>query len=248
MARPRTTLLLLTATVHPHPGVANLRVVDPAARMQEYLSSLRFALSLPRSSVNGIILAENSGADLGPLRDAVGDRDDVELLPVLATGAETSPGRGWLETRLVADAVATSTLVRESSDPIIWKCTGRYQVRNLAAVVAAAAPAQDLWFNVRRHPERWADLWVYGATPAGIAELSHQIHRMREDDGPTERAMFDILHDLRSTGTRVSMRFGVEPRIVGVRGHDGRSYDDPVQRAKWAVRSVARRVAPRFWI
>jgi len=198
--------------------------------------------------VNGIVLAENSGADLTALRELVGDRDDVELLAVPATGAETSPGRGWLETRLVADAVRASRLVRESSDPVVWKTTGRYQVRNLAAVIGAAAPAADLWFNVRRRPERWADMWVYGATPAGIALLEQQLSRMREDDGPTERAMFDILHDLREAGGRVSMRFGAEPRITGVRGHDGRSYEDPAQRAKWAVRSVVRRVAPSLWI
>jgi hypothetical protein len=240
--------MLMTATIHPHSGVSNLRVTDPAVRMAEYLSSLRFALTLPRSSVNGVVLAENSGADLTPMRELVGDRDDVELLSLPGSDAASGAGRGWLETQLVDQAVRGSELVGASSDPLVWKTTGRYQVRNLPRLVATARPGGDLYFNLRRHPEHWADMWVYGVTPHGMSLLAEQGHRLRDDDGPAERTMYDVVTELAASGARVSTRFGVEPRISGVRGHDGRSFAAPSQQAKYAVRSVARRVAPSVWI
>lgn len=60
--------------------------------------------------------------------------------------------------------------------------------------------------------------------------------------------MFRIVNELHDRGVRVQRRFRVEPRLSGTRGVDNTSYESPVQRAKWATRYAARRLAPQLWI
>jgi hypothetical protein len=244
----RANLVLLTATVTPHEGIANLKVADPERRLKEYLRALEFVAHLPQSLVGGVIFAENSGTDLAPMRDVVRGSSHVELLSIEPRQVSSRPERGYLETQLVVDAFEASAMLRDFDDPLVWKVTGRYQVRNIARIITRAPPGLDLHFNLRKYPEPWADMWIYGATRRGIGLLSTFSEQMREHLGPTEREMYGIISALVARGDRVSTRLAAEPRIVGVRGYDGVSYGSPAQRVKWLARSVGRRVLPSLHI
>jgi hypothetical protein len=245
---PTCRVLLLTATVTPQRGVMNLTVREPEERRREYEAVLLRALSLVPSAFAGVVLAENSGADLTRFEELAGGRR-VEVLPVPAWDGAGNPGRGFLETHLVQEAVRRSRLIDELEPDVIWKMTGRYWVTNMARLVTSVQPGQDLYVNLRSRPSPWADMWVYGVTPEGLSRLGQHVDRLWErDDRPAERELFTVVTELAGQGVKVVPRFGVEPRIEGRRGFDSVSYSSPAQRAKWLLRTVAKRVAPRLWI
>jgi hypothetical protein len=248
MTDAKRRLFLLTATVTPHPGVRNLAIVAPEERFREYQRTLEFVAGLPRSVVAGVVFAENSGADLNAMKAVLKGRPHVELLSLQPRGVLSEPGRGYLETQLVADAFRASELIRDIDNPLVWKMTGRYQVRNIARIVAHSPTGMDLYFNLRRYPQRWADMWVYGTTRRGIALLSTSVERLREVGASAEREMYTIVSELSERGERVSTRLPFEPRIAGIRGYDGMSYGAPRQRAKWLARAIGRRVLPQLYI
>lgn len=65
----RRTLIVMTATITPAPGIGNSVRVDPALRLSEYLDAFRHYASLPDELVQGILFLENSGHDLTPFRE-----------------------------------------------------------------------------------------------------------------------------------------------------------------------------------
>ena len=252
-AAPPTTgprVLLMTATVVPEPNVSGrLAVLDPGDRRRQYEQALRSYAERAEGNVDGIVLAENSGADLSGFAAAVPASVPLELLSI--PPAPSSPGsrRGYLEMALVADAFAASDLLATPGATGV-KVTGRYRVDNLGAVVRSMDPDADLGFNLRRYPKPWADLWMFFANQDGIAALRPHLPAVdvTEPGGSAELSMFRIVNELHDQGVAVQRRFPVEPRLSGTRGVDNARYESPVQRAKWATRHAARRLAPYLWI
>lgn len=243
-------ILLMTATVSPDPNVSSrLAVLDPDDRRRQYEEALRFYAGSASGHLDGIVLAENSGADLSSFSSLVPEGLPLELVNV--PPATTAPGtrRGYLEMVLVDSAFASS---RQLAQPgaVAVKVTGRYRVDNLPAVMGSMDPRQDLGFNLRRYPKPWADMWVFFASQAGIAALRPQLPVINrpEPGGSAELSMYRVLHRLHDEGVAVQRRFGVEPRLSGTRGFDAASYDSPAQRIKWRTRTLVRRVLPRLWI
>jgi hypothetical protein len=216
------------------------------------LTAFRHAVDVGSSKFDGVVLIENNGADLAPFREIARGRPNIELLSTQSPHAGDVPvlglSRGFLETELVHDAMAMSSLVAAHPGCVVWKITGRYRVLNIARLAARSAPGCDLYFNLRRYPRTWADMWIYGTTVDGIRLLFENIGRLREHQGPAEREMFNIISELAAAGHKISTRFPIEPRISGIRGYEGLSFDSPKQRAKWVGRAVIRRVVPRLWI
>ena len=245
--RPR--VLLLTASIRPAASVDGLIVRDPQERRQEYLHAFRAAQQHVGRSVDGLVLAENSEADLSEFEQIAAADPRVEVLPVPPRDGGRGAGRGWLETHLVSDAFDRSRLL---ADPEVtaWKLTGRYQLLNLAKLVDAGPHGHDLVLNVRRYPSPWADMWVYATTARGIGLLHERLDRLREDldQAPAERALYDSALELRDEGHDVALRLAAEPYLTGRRGWDGTPYDSSTQRSKWLLRSAGKRLAPGLWI
>jgi hypothetical protein len=245
----RKRVLVLTATVHPDPHAANrLAVLDPELRRRQYEASLRFHAQQLSGLVDGIVLAENSGADLSGFADP-GSPVPVELLSL--PGASTSAGtrRGYLELSLLSQAFDASMLLAHP-DAVAIKVTGRYRVENLPAVIGSMDPRHDLGFNLRQFPHSWADMAVCFLTPAGMTALRPHLPKVNqvEPGGSAELSLYRVLSDLRTDGVAVQPRFGVEPRITGMRGYDARPYQGVQQRLKWLARSAAKRLLPYVWV
>jgi hypothetical protein len=246
IASPSQPVALLTATVHPKAGQGTLSVTDPQDRLRQYLWAFAFYLRLPIR----VILAENSGADLTDFSEmarAAGRLDQVELL-ALTTDWQPEMGRGYAETLLVSSAMEQTTSL-ESAGQMVWKVTGRYQVKNLVKIIEDA-PAADVYMNLRSIPRRWADLRVFGVTKRGWALLEPRLSELRSDigTGPPETAMYDVVSELSAHDRSVVPRLTREPRISGVRGFDGRQYGDVRNTGKYLVRTAAKRVLPSVWI
>lgn len=243
-------ILLMTATVVPDPNVSSrLAVLDPEDRRRQYEQALGFYARLGGGHLDGIVLAENSGADLSSFAALVPATLPLELLSIPPTSTAPKTRRGYLEMVLVDSAFASSTLLAQPR-AVAVKVTGRYRVDNLSAVMGSMDPTQDLGFNLRRYPKPWADMWVFFANQRGLAALRPQLPVLNdlEPGGSAELSMFRVLEQLHSQGVAVQRRFGVEPRLSGTRGFDGAQYDSPVQRVKWTTRTLARRLVPQLWI
>ncbi len=240
----------MTATVVPEPNVSSrLAVLDPVERRRQYEEALRWYATRAAGTLDGIVLAENSGADLSGFASIVPHSLPLELLSIPSAPSAPGTRRGYLEMALVADAFASSHLLAQPG-AVGVKVTGRYRVENLSAVLCSMDANLDLGFNLRRYPKPWADMWVFFANQKGMAALKPHLATVNtvEPGGSAELSMFHIINKLHDLGTPVQRRFGVEPKLSGTRGVDNARYESPRQRIKWATRHALRLIAPHLWV
>jgi hypothetical protein len=251
-------LLLLTATICPPAGVPALERVDPVARRSDYEHALAFYLGLPATVVDRVVLAENSGSDLGSLERTVEASNtggkDVELLTFDGNTHPVEHGRMVGELRLIETALERSRLLSAlTDDELFWKATGRLRFTNIARLIATTPPDAALYADFRRLPRSWVDTRVFASTPRAFRELfAPRIELMRQDEidrlgyrAPEHRLYEELMPE--SGRFRIVPRLRAEPRIEGFSGH-GRDYARPTRRAWTAARAVIRRMFPRLWI
>lgn len=245
-------VLMLVGTITPHRDLTDdlsIRAVDE--RRAQYLDNFARALARRRGRVNGIVFAENSGADLSDFRALAAGRSDVEILSLPAPEVATGLGRGYLETLLVGQAVQASRLVSHEENPLVLKQTGRYHLRNFNAMLRSLDGNADLCLNLRTIPKHWADMWFYAVSSRGVQALVDRLDVLREDRAaglPSERSLYGLALELREQGLQVQLRFSREPHFAGLRAMDAVSYTSWRQEAKWVVRSVGKKLLPRMWL
>jgi hypothetical protein len=240
-------ILLMTATITPDAAMTGLAVNDPEQRRWQYEQALAFYANHFGDHFDGIVLAENSGAELESFRRCVWPGTSLELISTPPTRADDLMGRGYPETILVADAMQVSELLE---DGMAVKVTGRYRVRNLDRMLRSMDFDEDCGFNSRSVPRPWTDMAVYFANRAAMCAI--RAHADLLTEGPQhlspERSLGHVLDLIEEDGVTVQRRFRAEARIEGVRGWDGRAYGSVRQNAKWALRSTAKQLTPMLWI
>ncbi len=246
MSLMRKPTLLLTATIRPPDGVPALSRIDPAARLRDYQGALRFYRGMLGKTFHSIVFAENSSSDLTALRE------ETSGLPVefVSTQQDHPPayGRGYGEMRLIEHAMAASTLLREA--PVVWKCTGRYQLLNIADLVSSR-PDVDLYVHCRDYPHRLCELFSMSFSRRGFdAVLSGSAAKLRNDLVPgvhsNEEVSFRQIIDAQ-TQVSVRKRFRHTPIIAGVRGWDQSQYSSALS-PKIMARRVMNRLTPWIWV
>jgi hypothetical protein len=126
---------------------------DPNLRLQDYKTTLRAYLSLlDGGSIDRIVFAENSNADLTELKTlaaeaGVGDR--VEFVSFYGLDFDPAKGRGFGEFKLIDHAMSTAECLRDNADVVVWKCTGRYFVRNLEKLIRKTTVPFDVLCHCR---------------------------------------------------------------------------------------------------
>ena len=244
-------VLLLTATITPDPNVPLLSVRDPGERQQEYLAALSFYLDVSQQAIDRIVFAESSASDLEPFEQLArekGMEERLQLLPVESAPPEL--GRGVGEACIIDQAMVDSPAIRAlQPDQQIWKVTGRYVVRNLERLITTA-PQSDWYVNLRRVPIRYCDTCAYAFTVRGYERyLGDAAERIRSSGALSgEFAMATLVEELLARREPVVGRFRYVPRVEGVRAADQVAYHGGRQRMKYAVRVLARRVAPSIWV
>jgi len=243
--------LLMTATVNPPPGSPALTPRDPAGRMGDYLQTLGFYLGLLGTTIRGLVFAEGSGSDLGPLRRLARECSraaEVEFVSVPAAGHPATYGRAYEEFALVDHVMRASPLIRAlEPDDKVWKVTGRCRVTNLPELVARAPARYDVYCYVRNWPTRSLDLNLIGWSVHGYDTALGGIYReLREDrlaEAPQVHAR--TLLDALDPSVRVVRRHATEPRIevigAGVPRRPRRA-----ARRRPSLRVPVRRVVPRI--
>ncbi|WP_322042742.1 hypothetical protein [Paraburkholderia sp. J67] len=247
-------ILLLTATITPLNGINKLAYTDPAKRLRDYERALEHYLTLLRPNEQ-IVFCENSGSDLGSLKDIaqrMNKQDQIEFLSFEGNDFPPHYGRGYGEFKIVDHVMNTSKMVREAhDDTVIWKITGRYIVENLHNVMDTRPRKSALYCNFRDYPQKgWMDLFLMAWTPASYRTYLASVYTklIEEREGgfvSAELLMREQLTERRFAGP---YRFKRTPRLVGVRGADGASYHNTRGRRKYLVRRVMSIFAPWVWI
>jgi len=247
-ARARTNILLMTATVTPD-NSPELARTDPALRLEDYAQALRFYIGQLDHAIQQIVFVENSDSDISSLvalAAAMGAADRVEFIGNYGKHSYPGRDRSYGETRLLDHAMATSRLIAAADeDAVIWKITGRYQVRNLARMVRTAPRRFDLYCDVRNRPIAWLDLRFMAWTRAGYDRLLRGIADRLGTD-PKEPVMHRYVTGLADPA--VIPRYRTEPLVDGVRGWDNRHYAQGRAKLKFWVRAASRRLLPFVWI
>ena len=250
--RRRRTVLLLSATVTPPPGVPLLQRTDPEQRLNDYAEALRFYLTLIGTTFDAIVFAENSSYNLDELKSlaaAAGKLDQVEFLSFAGLDHPPSYGRGYGEFKLVDYAMEHAAFLQD--DVCVWKCTGRYIVRNLAQL-AARRPTVEVYCHLRNIPTKLCDLYLMSFTGRGHAAVIKGAYRHLRNDAVQgthtgEEVAFRRLMAKWPESVRVAYRFNCTPLIVGVRGWNNAAYSE-----RGALKHFLRRAAsvalPWLWI
>lgn len=245
----RLNILLMTATITPD-NPPELARVDPELRLGDYAHALAFYIDqLEADAIQGIVFVENSDSDVSSLVALAAGRGVADRVEFIANyGRNSYPGRhrSYGESRLLDHAMATSRLIADAGDrAIIWKITGRYQVRNLARMVKTAPRRFDLYCDVRNRPIAWLDLRFMAWTRVGYDRLLRDIATRLGTD-PKEPEMYSYITQVADPA--VVKRYRTEPLIDGVRGWDNHNYAKGNGMVKFWIRSASRKLLPFVWI
>ena len=248
-------ILLLTATITPPPDVPLLRRTDPAVRLDDYVSALKFYLSLVGQCVDYILFVENSNSDISKLKTVVEQAnlsESVEFLVFDGLDYPTTYGRGYGEFKLVEYAMNHSiTINNQPKESVVWKVTGRYFIRNLCRVIVNKPSNFDVYCNFRNLPPCWADMylvaWTIQGYQAGLKNIYQEIKDIRGNRTPETH--FRKALEQRHETVKIVPRFKVTPRFDGVHGLTNQKFSSKKYfLLKYYVRSVARRIIPWLWI
>jgi hypothetical protein len=251
---PGRRALLMTATIAPPAGAPQLVRTDPAVRLRDYDAALSFYLGLIGRGLHRIVFVENSNSDVSSLHARcaqAGLADAVEFVSFHGLDYPPEHGRGYGEMRLMDYGTSRSqTLAEFGPADTVWKMTGRYICRNLLAMFRTAPQSFDLYCDLKNRPIPWMDLRLFAFTRGGYDRLLRGVYTKLSEaqlKASPEKQMRRHVGDLLGSGGIVP-RFRTEPIIDGVRGNDGQNYSKGRNRTKYAIRVVARKVAPFLWI
>jgi len=248
-----SNVFLLTATVTPPQGAAQLARTDPRLRLNDYAVALTFYIEQIKSGIiSGLIFADNSNSDISELRKIAKDsgiENKIEFISFFGLDYSPAFGRGYGEFKLIDYVMEHSTIVATlPSTAKIWKVTGRYILRNIREIINTAPSTVDFYCNCRNIPEHWIDLFVLCWSKNGHQSILSGIYeKLREGviQGSAEHEFRRILDKL-DTSLIVVKRFRRVPILVGIRSLDNQSYAD--MRIKLMARRIAAVIFPWLWI
>ncbi len=244
-------MLLMTATIAPAEGTFLLAHKDPASRLLDYLTALRFYANLViDETFDGIVFAENSGSDLSRLKALVSELGidaKVEFLSV-PKSADPDNSRFYLEMELLRHAISSSIMIEHRADARLWKITGRYLIDNISAIVDGAPSDADIVVNFRDWPVRTLDFYLVAFTRDVFDRLlwpARERFRGYQTGEVVLRHMLDADDGKQFTTVK---RLARTPRIFGTRGFDGARYGGWKDTARYALRRTMQRLLPQLWI
>jgi len=277
--KKRANILVLTATVTPKLGSLDLKRADPKLRLRDYENALPFYLHMLDDCVDGIVFAENSNSNIDTLKTMAsknGFRDRVEFLSFdgldYPQGYDRACGEFKLIDYVMSHSALINRLLNDDAYPVCWKVTGRYVIRNLAAIIGSASREFDLYCNCKNYRSqlqqmrlssrisnvfkrfKQTDMFLFAWTVSGYEHCIKGIWPIL-NIGPEEvqKGIFQPeqrwreIIDKAPQDVRVVKRLRITPEIQGVRGYDDKAYHVE-NRWKFVIRNLVQRLFPWFWI
>jgi hypothetical protein len=251
-------LLVMTACVDPSKGEYRLNRADPAVRLADYETALRFWLQFPDPRIRNILLIENSNYPLDRL-EAIAAQENplgkrVEFISLDCNWYPPGGHYGYAELRMLDLGLQQSRLRGLTTHMI--KVSGRFKFPSLTRLLDRL-PAQfdavadaRAWRGLRQRLEH-----PYVTTP--IILFAHDFYKEYLQDCYRELESGNVSHmeaiyyrrlmEL-APAHRVFFRFPCNASPIGFPAHRSRSYTHPTQIIAHGVRAIARRIVPDWWI
>ncbi|MDB6008696.1 MAG: hypothetical protein JWL65_946 [Gammaproteobacteria bacterium] len=218
-ASSRSVVLLLTATIDPGDTMMVVRR-EPLLRLEDYRLALESWLS--SEAAPKIVVCENSGYDLTPLKRLVTPRAgrEVEFISFSGNQHGATRGKGYAEIGIIEHAMAKSELL--SNSDVVVKCTGRLIVRNALRVLRSTASSDfDIMCTLKGNLT-FADSRLFAATPAFLRDYLFPRVDMIDDNAGVHFEHALASATARALADRKCWRpFPIFPRIEGISGSDG---------------------------
>jgi len=249
-------VLLLTATITPPAGMPTLVITDVESRRRDYERTLAFYTGLIGRCFDRIVFCENSLSDLDSLRAVAAEAGHAERVEFVSfNGVDHPPefGRAYGEFRLIDHAMEHARALAEAAeDQVVWKCTGRYLIRNMAKLVRDRPRRFDLYCNKRNVPIPWCDMYFLAWNRAGyevaLRGIAPQVKEGPEAGGEAPESRFRRIIDACGDRLALTPRFRHVPLIDARRGWDNTPYGASRWNRKILMREAALRLAPWLWI
>jgi hypothetical protein len=250
------TTLLLTATVTPPSDATNLARTDPEVRLEDYKRALTFYIAHLGTTFDNIVFVDNSATALTVLSTLVRKQHCEELVELMSFSGLDYPavkGRGYGELKLIDHAMQNSRVLTSDPNVRVWKCTGRYIVRNIQSLVKSTPKNADLYCHYRNWPSKLCELSLISWNLRGYRTyVANCAEKVRNDIIPGahtfEESLFrqHIEHTVNAE-TSIYRRLKFTPIIDGHRGWDNSDYSGRLS-PKIMIRQVCAVIAPWLWI
>jgi hypothetical protein len=221
--------IVLTATIKPN--VTGAAAANPETRLAEYLAVVEFCQQFAP-----VFFLENSGYPLeGHPQFAESARLRVRRF---APSASPERGKGFQEFEML-----DAWLASEPSPPARWlKITGRYQLLNLATMLAECRRSADAALLIDQLNRRqWARTYLFCASTDFYRTHVQGLYRQCDDRAGEfyfiERVLFRALEKMPASQVRL---FQTQPHLHAVAGTTGAAY--PRGKFQWAVKQFLRRL------
>jgi hypothetical protein len=251
-------LLVMTACVDPSQGEYRLHRADPAIRLEDYKTALRFWLQFPDPRVRNILFIENSGHPLNALK-LIAERENpleknVEFISLNCNWYPPGGHYGYAELRMLDLGLQQSQL--RSSTTHMIKISGRFKFPNLGRLLDrvptdfAAAADTRAWATICKRLEcpyvtTQIILFAHDFYRSHLQECYRELECGKESH--MEAIYYRKLVGL-SASNKIVLRFPCNVSPVGFPAHRDRPYTHPSQLMANAFRALARRVLPEWWI
>ena len=230
------TCLLLTSTIHVEHQqfLGRGGRVNTDVRLRDYVTALESWIT-KQDGIRDIVFVDNSGYPLDALQHVV-DRNAaagkrVELHSFRTTDYSAIRGRSFGELDIMRTALEQSALMQNATR--FAKVTGRVFVPNIDAIMSQVATDFDVVGRLS-HNLTWLETVFVLFRKELFAErlLPFALEHVNDQSGHhIERVLASAcLHSI-ADGARW-YPFPAEPRILGVRGVDGRKYSANAIRAR----------------
>jgi len=246
----------MTACIDPSMGGITVHRADPAVRLADYESALRFWLRLDDARLRRVVFLENSGYSLDALRSLVAVENklnkQVEFVSMRCNDVPPGVSYGYAELAMLELGLKQSTLAQHSR--YLIKATGRLTFPTLPRLLDRLPNeylfAVDCRNNARfvRSPQRFVT--------TQLMILSHEFFE-REIVGAKDRLspqiplienlLFELVLRYRHDPSAI-LRWPVNVDPVGQAAHWAKRYDAPKARLVNLMRAACRRILPEWWV
>lgn len=251
-------LLVLTACIDPSAGAYPLHRNDPSIRLADYKSSLEYWLLYPDTRICKILFIENSNYPLDELQEIARTRNplnkEVEFISLNCNWYPPGGHYGYAELRMLDLGLEQSRLRQDTTHMI--KVSGRFKFPNLNKLLNklpqdfdAAADTRTWQSPTKRleHPSVTTQIILFENN--FYRTYLTGIYKELETAADThmEFIYYVKLMALKDSHN-ILFRFPLNMTPVGHPAHRTKSYQHPAQVAKNAIRAVARRLFPNWWL
>jgi hypothetical protein len=250
----KPSLLVLTATITPPKGEPNLKRVSSELRMHDYITAMKFYMSLPTNKIDRILFIENSNNNLDELRRIVesdSSGKDIEVVSYNGLDYPPSYARGYGEFKMMDQGFKISRLLSElHKNDYFWKVTGRLRVYNIINIINTSPAGYNLLIDFKKYPFPMVDLRLYSCSRNGYEQLFNGRYSEFREDQLGSSVEFYLYKKWEGCAEELSIvqRHRLQPKIGGVGGQHNEDYLSGQNLVKYWGRSMMRFIAPSLWL